>query len=174
MRLIQCRRSGVSGSWLIIALFSMSGYSYSADEQQFGRLFTTREERRQLQELREEDMRATGGRDAVGTATPGMVERYGAGQTQAGMYRGAEQSEGDLPVITLKGLIYKKDWAGMAWVNAKEGTAALDYRELESGQVLDNRVTIELPMTGKSVTLKPGQSYHLRSGAVTGLKNDAP
>ena len=65
----------------------------------------------------------TGGRDAVGTATPGMVERYGAGQTQAGMYRGSEQSEGDLPVITLKGLIYKKDKAGMAWVNAKEGTA---------------------------------------------------
>ena len=31
----------------------------------------------------------------------------------------------------LKGLIYKKDRARMAWVDAKEGTAALDYRELE-------------------------------------------
>ena len=174
MRLIQCRRLGVSGSWLIIALFSMSGYGYSADEQQFGRLFTTREERRQLQELRQEDMRATGGRDADGIGSPGMVGRYGAGQTQAGMYRGSDQGEGDLPVITLKGLIYKKDRAGMAWVNAKEGTAALDYRELEAGQILDNGVTIELPPTGKSVTLKPGQTYHPRSGAVTGLKNNTP
>ena len=56
----------------------------------------------------------------------------------------------------------------------KKGLRALDCWELESGQVLDNGVTIKLPMTGKSVTLKPGQSYHLRSGAVTDLKNDAP
>ena len=172
MNLNQYRLSGVTGRWILIVMFSMPGYSYSADEQQFGRLFTTREERQRLQELREENMRTPGGRNNFGTATRGMVDRDRAGQTQAGLFPGTEEGKGELPVITLKGLIYKKDRARMAWVNAKEGTATLDFREPGSGRILDNEVTIRVPMTGKSVKLKPGQSYHLHSGAVTELNPD--
>ena len=174
MRLIQWRQSGVAWNWIIIALFSMSSYCCSAGEQQFGRLFTTQEERQRLQGLREEIMRTNRGRDNTGTGARARVEGYNAGQPQGGMSRGSEQGKEDLHVITLKGLIYKKDRARMAWVDAKEGTAALDYRELESGQIRHNEVTIELPMTGKSVKLKPGQSYHLHSGAITDLKDGAP
>ena len=157
-----------------MVLFSMSGYSYSADEQQFGRLFTTPEERQRLQEFREENMQTPGGRNNSGTATRAMARGDGAWQTQTGLFPGTEEGEGDLPVITLKGLIYKKDRARMAWVNAKEGTTALDFREPGSGRILDNEVSIRVPMTGKSVKLKPGQSYHLHSGAVTDLKDDVP
>ncbi len=174
MSLIKWWPSGVTGRWIIIATFSMSGYCCSADEQQFGRLFTTREERQRLQEVREENMQTTSGRDNSGAGTQGKLGKDRARQAQAGIFRGPEESNGDLPVITLKGVIYKKDRARMAWVNAKEGTAALDYRELESGQILDNEVSIRVPMIGKSVKLKPGQSYHLHSGAVTDLKDEAP
>ena len=62
----------------------------------------------------------------------------------------------------------------MAWINARDGAAGLDYRKLDSGQLLDNEVTIRVPETGKSVKLKPGQSYHLHSGAVTELKEGVP
>ena len=166
------RISGVTGRWILIVMFSMSGYSYSADEQQFGRLFTTPEERQRLQESREENMRTPGGRNNIGTATRAMVDRDRAGQTQAGLFPGMEEGKGELPVITLKGLIYKKDRARMAWVDAKEGTTALDFPEPGSGRILDNEVAIPVPMTGKSVRLKPGQSYHLHSGAVTELNPD--
>ena len=101
------RISGVTGRWILIVMFSMSGNSYSADEQQFGRLFTTREERQRLQEIREENMRTPGGRN-IGTATRAMVDRDRAGQTQGGSLPGTEEGKGDLPVITLKGLIYRK------------------------------------------------------------------
>ena len=50
----------------------------------------------------------------------------------------------------------------------------MDFREPESGRILDNEVSIRVPMTGKSVKLKPGQSYHLHSGAVTELKDEVP
>ena len=62
----------------------------------------------------------------------------------------------------------------MAWIHTQDGAAGLDYRKLESGQVLDNEVTLRVPATGMSVKLKPGQSYHLDSGAVTDLEEGVP
>ena len=170
----QARLSGVTGRWILIVVISVSGYCYSADEQQFGRLFTTREERQRLQEVREENMRTAGVRNNTGTGVHGLIDRERAGQTRAGFSPGTEQGKENLPVITLKGLIYKKDRARKAWVDANEGTAALDFREPGSGRILDNGVTIPVPFTGESVKLKPGQSYHLHSGAVTDLKDDVP
>ena len=164
----------VTGRWLIIAVLCAPNLCFSAGEQQFGRLFTTQEERQRLQELREENRQIARGRDHAGSGTHGMTGSDHTRQTQTALSRRSEVSEEELPVITLRGLIYKKDKAGMAWINAQEGEAALDYRKLEAGQILDNEVTIRVPMTGKSVKLKPGQSYHLHSGAVTDLKDDAP
>ena len=154
--------------WLIIAILSMPDTCLPAGEQKFGRLFTTRDERRRLQQFREEN------RDAAGTGHPEMNESHDARQIQTGLAHRQEATEKDAPVITLKGLIYSKDRAGMVWLNGQDGDAALDYRRLESGEVLDNEVTIRMPASGRSVQLKPGQSYHLHSGAVTDLEANVP
>ena len=119
------RLSGVTGRWIFIVGFSISGYCYSADEQQFGRLFTTREERQRLQEFREENRRTAAGRNNTGTGVHGMTDRERARQTRAGFFPGTEEGEGDLPVITLKGLIYKKDRAQKAWVVRTGGTVCV-------------------------------------------------
>ena len=154
--------------WLIIAILSMPDTCLPAGEQEFGRLFTTRDERRRLQQFREEN------RDRAATGNPGMNESHDTRQIQTGLAHRQEVTEKDAPVITLKGLIYSKDRAGMVWINGQDGDAALDYRRLESGEVLDNEVTIHMPVTGKPVSLKPGQSYHLQSGAVTDLEANVP
>ena len=150
-------------NWVIAALIMASEWCFSADEQQFGRLFTTPEQRQRLQELREER-----GRDLKrGNATePGNGEMSGgsrAGTQRSGLSGGPEKP----PVITFKGLVYRKDGAGMAWIDAQEGSAALDYRQLQAGETPEEGSAISVPVSGKSVILKPGQSYHPQSGAVT-------
>ena len=165
---------GRIGRWVMVALFALCGCGVSAAEQQFGRLFTTGEQRQRLQELREDNRRATYERDTGAGRARGAGEARQSGPAQPGTSGVAEQGEEGLPVITLKGLVYKKDGARMAWVGGREGAAAPDYRELEPGETHDNEAIIELPMTGKSVKLKPGQSYHLHSGAVTELEDASP
>ena len=162
---------GRTARWALLALFAVSGRGIPADEQQFGRLFTTGEERQRLQELREDNRRVTPGRD---NGARGAGERRAAGPAPAGLSDAAEQGREGRPVITLKGLVYKKDGARMAWIGGREGAAAPDYRELEPGELHDNGAVIELPLTGKSVKLKPGQSYHPHSGAVTELEDTSP
>ena len=131
----------ITRKWLIIAILSIPDICFPAGEQEFGRLFTTWDERQRLQQLREEN------RDSAGTGIPEMNESRNARQIQTGLARRQEGAGKDVPVITLKGLIYTKGRAGMVWINGQDG---------------------------KPVRLKPGQSYHLHSGAVTDLEADAP
>ena len=159
-----------SGKWLIAALIIVSEWCFSSDEQQFGRLFTTPEQRQRLQELREEHRRTSGSRKGTGTETGEMTGRYHAEQSKAGMSRGPDEP----PVITLKGLIYRNDGARTAWIKAQDGTAVLDSRQLQTGELPDREAAIRVPVSGKSVKLKPGQSWHPESGVVTDLEGIAP
>ena len=154
-------------NWMIAALITIPEWGFSADGQQFGRLFTTPEQRQRLQERREEHRRnrvSGNGAEPDGRETP------------AGSGAGAQQTgpSGAPPVITFKGLVYRKDGAGMAWIEAQEGSAALDYRQLQSGETPAEDFAISVPVSGKSVKLKPGQSYHPQSGAVTDLGDAVP
>ncbi|MCY4362952.1 MAG: hypothetical protein OXE42_12340 [Gammaproteobacteria bacterium] len=141
MSVTRCQLPEATWSWLIIAILSMPATCFPAGTEDFGRLFTTRDERQRLQQLREEN------RDPAGTGNPEMNGSHDTRQIQTGLARRQEGAGNDTPVITLKGLIYTKDRAGMVWLNGKDG---------------------------KPVQLKPGQSYHLHSGAVTDLEANTP
>ncbi len=157
------RLAGRYGKWIVTAFIIMSEWCFSADEQQFGRLFTTPEQRERLQELREEHRRTSGSRKGTETELREMTSGYHARHSKTRMSRGPD----DPPSVTLKGLIYKKDGTRMVWIKAQEGTGALDYRELQSGETPDDGFAIRVPVSGKSVKLKPGQSWRPESGAVT-------
>ena len=157
------RLSVQSGKWLIVALIMVSEWCFSADDQQFGRLFTTPEQRQRLQELREEHRRTSGSHKGTETELREMTGGYHARHSKTGMPRGPDNPPG----VTLKGLIYKKDGTRMVWIKAQDETAALDYRELQSGETPDDGIAIRVPVSGKSVKLKPGQSWRPESGAVT-------
>ena len=164
------RLSAQSRKWLFAALLMVSEWCLSADERQFGRLFTTPEQRQWLQELREEHTRTSGSRKRTETGFREMTGGYHARHSEAGI-PGAPD---DAPVITLKGLIYRNDGARTAWIKAQEGTATLDYRQLQSGETSEDGLAIRLPAFGDSVKLKPGQSWHPESGEVTDLGEVAP
>jgi len=159
-----------SGKWLIVALIMVSEWCFSADEQQFGRLFTTPEQRQRLQKLREEHRQPPGSRKGTETEFREMSGRYHARHSKTGMSRGPD----DPSAVTLKGLIYKKDGTRMVWIKAQEETAALDYRQLQAGETPEDGFAISVPVSGQSVKLKPGQSWHPQSGAITDLGDAVP
>lgn len=164
------RLAGRCGKWMLAAFIIMSEWCFSADEQKFGRLFTTPEQRQRLQELRAEHRQTSGSRKGTETEFREMTGGYHARHSKTGISRGPD----DPSAVTLKGLIYKKDGTRMVWIKAQEGTAALDYRQLQSGETPDDGLAIRLPAIGNSVKLKPGQSWHPESGAVTDLGDLAP
>ena len=157
-------------TWMIAALTMTAQWCFSAEEQQLGRLFTTPEQRQRLQELRADHRR---GRERGNDTEPGIRGAAGShhrGQSTAGMPRGRQ----DPAPITLMGLIYKKDGAGTAFIGTQEGPAALDYRPLQSGEAPEDGFAVNVPVRGQSVKLKPGQSWHPQSGAVTDLGDTVP
>lgn len=160
----------VAGKWLTIVILAGTGAGPTAGEQQFGRLFTTPDERRRLQESRGINRQLARDRKRAGTLTGQINGSYDTGQARPGPGRGA-QVDG---VITLRGLIYNKDRTGMAWIDARESDAALDYRKLDSRQVQGNEVSIRLPASDQTVKLKPGQSYHPHTGVITDLEAGGP
>ena len=157
-------------NWVIAALIMIPEWCFSVDEQQFGRLFTTPEQRQRLQELREEHRRDLKRGNATEPGNGEMSAGSRAGTRQSGLYG----EPGEPSVITFKGLVYRKDGTGMAWIDAQEGSAALDYRQLQAGETPEEGSAISVPVSGKSVILKPGQSWHPESGAVTDPSLIAP
>ncbi len=156
--------------WMIAALLFLSQGCMGADEQQFGRLFTTPEQRQRLQALKAAHKRALDGREGMATenrATPGgpPVQQPGTGASQT-----LRKSD----AITLQGLIYRNDGARMAWIKAQDGSTRLEYRQPEAGGQAEHETAVRVPVRGKSVKLKPGQSYYPESGLVTELEDRVP
>ena len=145
-----------TGSCLLFALLLMSEYCSAADEPQLGRLFTTKEQRQQLQQARARHSNAAN-RPPSSPAQAGSLSEAATGRTD------------EAPVVTLKGLIYKNDGAARVWVGTQHGATALDYRELPATARPARATAVRVPVAGKSVKLKPGQSYHPDSGAITEL-----
>lgn len=97
------------------------------------------------------------------------VMTHNSGMQQTGLTSTSADGLKTPPVVTLKGLIYRNSGTRTAWVEERDGVAVPDYRELEAPARPDNEIAIPVPMDGKSVMLKPGQSYHPDSGLVTEL-----
>jgi len=145
------------------ALVFVCGFSTQSNAQQFGRFFTTPEERKHLEQLKRKK--------------PAQVNVVDADD-----FTPAEDTETVAveppPVnrVTLKGLVYRKDGARTAWVNDSntyEGDPVIAYMKLEEGDILHNNVTLELPVGGAPVKLKVGQSYDPQSGAVSGMMDQS-
>jgi len=160
-------RSGCSGKRLSIALLLLCSCCLAVDEHSFGRLFTTPEQRQRLQELRAEHRQAQSGRDATQTGIRAGAPAPGAAQT--GPAPALDSDAQASPVVTLKGLIVREGGAGMVWVDEHDGGTTPDYRTLETPATPGHEVAVPVGMDGKSVMLKPGQSYHFDTGSVTDL-----
>lgn len=127
-----------------------------------GRLFTTPAERQNLDYLRL-------------TSTP--PDKMLTGQ--------ADEPDEVAPVIapvappapvSVQGFVKRTDGKGTVWVNhqpipEKTGKGDLEVGKLSTG---NNRVTVKLPASGRTVELKAGQTYDPLSGKIVEHPRDIP
>ena len=119
-----------------------------------GRLFTTPEERAQLQRLR----LAPPEKPAPPPAAAPVAE--------------APPAPPEVPPVTVNGVVIRSRGESTAWVNGKntyDGDLSADHVTVDTRDLRGTRVTVETPGHLPDVGLKPGQTYHPETGRITEL-----
>jgi hypothetical protein len=80
------------------------------------------------------------------------------------------------PVVTVHGYVKRSDGKGTVWVNGRPVQEKDATKEVEVGRLRGNtdQVQLKLPGSGKTVSLKAGQSYDPASGRVVDNLKDLP
>ena len=133
---------------LLISSFALSGILYAqAASDDFGRLFTTPEERRNLQ-----------------------IMRYSAPEVEEVIEIIVEVDEvaedktepRDIDGITLNGIVYRKGGKSTAWLNGSnsyEGSLTSEYFRINTGDISSKKVSVIVPEASLEFDLKVGQTY---------------
>ncbi len=149
--------------WRIVAFALACAFSSSLNAQQFGRFFTTAEERGRLEALRR--------------TTPKPDETMAADAIPVAEREIPAQSPPAIDRVRLKGVVYRAGGPHTAWVNNSntyEGGLPMAYMKVAKGDIGPGHVTVELPTTQDPVKLKVGQSYDLQSGLLFDVMNTPP
>lgn len=130
---------------------SLGGLSLSADAQGLGRLFTTPEERAELNEIRNDPNWGV-----VETSEPIEVEITPSGPV--------------VPHVTINGVVFRSSGLNASWINGlsipasdatREGIR-VQTRQLQGGGI----VQLSMPGGLETVEIKPGQKIDLSNGGV--------
>ncbi len=148
---------------LLISSFALSGTTYAqAASDGFGRLFTTPEERRKLDTLRNAKQQA------VVEEVPEVFIEENVGVIE----------QPDLEGITLNGLVYRKGGKSTVWLNGTnsyEGNLASEYFRINAGKVNSEKVSVTVPEVDLEFDLKVGQTYEPNDGSLLDIvDNDVP
>ncbi len=152
----------ISGIFLILS-FALSGISFTqAASDDFGRLFTTPEERRKLQTLRNARPEVR-----VEEVTEVFIEETVG-----------EIVQPDLEGITLNGLVYRKGGKSTVWLNGTnsyEGNLASEYFRINAGDIDSEKVSVTVPDVDLEFDLKVGQTYEPNDGTLLDIvDSDVP
>lgn len=112
----------------------------------FGRLFTTPKQRQQLDEIR---------KARTNIVIEIKDEELAIDQDTIIEVSNTEE-------LQVKGLVYRSDGKNTAWINdtnSYEGNMVSDYFGVDSSQIEENEITIEMPLNQRSIKMKVGQSY---------------
>ena len=134
--------------------------SWSAED--FGRLFTTPNQRQQLDELRktQTDFNIEVQDDELNIEQSPVVEAAATGE------------------LRLKGLVYRTDGKNTAWINdsnSYEGDLATQYLRISEEGVAADQVIIEMGgEAGEKLPLRVGQSFNPNDKTVRDLVPERP
>jgi len=152
----------ISGILLILS-FAMSGIPYvQAASDDFGRLFTTPEERRKLQTLRNAKPEVK-----VEEVPEIFVEDI---DENAGVIE-----QPDIDGITLNGIVYRKGGKSTVWLNGTnsyEGNLASEYFRINAGDIDSEKVSVTVPDVDLEFDLKVGQTYEPNDESLLDLVED--
>ena len=131
--------------------FAVSSISYSqAGSDDFGRLFTSPEERRNLQELRFSEPEVEEVIEVSLEEIDEVVEEK------------AEPSNINIEGITLNGLVYRKGSKSTVWLNGSnsyEGSLSSEYFRINNSDINSKKVSVTVPEANLEFDLKVGQTY---------------
>jgi len=134
--------------YTIIILSLVLGPAMAADD--FGRLFTTPEQRRALDAVRYQ-------KETVQVEIPNEQEMAG----------GEDTAREPVAPIRLRGLVYRKDGRSAAWINdasTLKGDLSLEDIQVDTDDISSGQVSIKLPTEDRTIQLRVGDQYLPSSG----------
>jgi len=148
---------------LLLYSFVVSGtLNAQAASDDFGRLFTTPEERRKLQALR------------YAEPEPEVIEEIEI-PVELIDEVAEEIEEPDIEGITLNGLVYRKGSKSTVWINGTnsyEGSLASEYFRINAGDINSEKVSVTVPEVNLEFDLKVGQTYEPNDGSLLDIVKD--
>lgn len=143
--------------YLLLSVFPSNVFA-----QEFGRFFTTADQRQKLDELKQQD--------------PGSQIQFDESDLFIEQ-EPVEVSEEIQDSIKLKGLVYRNGGKSAAWVNESnsfEGDAGTGYIGIEEENIGPSEVQVTIPGSEKSFDLKVGQQYEPESEQVIDANVNLP
>ena len=141
------KRKIISSIFLSCGLVISGNVFVYAASDGFGRLFTTPEERRNLQVLRYSE-------PEIEEVIEFIVEIDEVAE---------EKTEPrDIEGITLNGIVYRKGGKSTAWLNGSnsyEGSLTSEYFRINAGDINSRKVSVTVPEASLEFDLKVGQTY---------------
>lgn len=141
--------------WAVIFLVCIS--TQTAATEYLGRLFTTPQERSNLERLRNQQ--------PVEVKEPEIIVKE--------IPKEKEQQQPDIGGITVNGLVYRKHGKSTAWINNNntyDGNLENQYIQIDARDIDPDKVVIEIPWSDKEVELKTGETYDPKAGQVHDLE----
>jgi len=126
----------------------------------FGRLFTTPEERRNLQVLRYSEP---------------VIEEVIEIIVEVDEVAEEKTEPRDIDGITLNGIVYRKGGKSTAWLNGSnsyEGSLTSEYFRINTGDINSKKVSVTVPEASLEFDLKVGQTYEPNDGRLLDLVDD--
>jgi len=126
----------------------------------FGRLFTTPEERRNLQVLRYSE-------PEIEEVIEIIVEVDEVAEE--------ETESRELEGITLNGIVYRKGGKSTAWLNGSnsyEGSLTSEYYRINTGDINSMKVSVTVPEADLEFDLKVGQTYEPNDGSLLDIVDE--
>lgn len=160
------RKSRFNATRALPALLLATGllavpWQYAAAADPLGRLFTTPQQRKQLEELRHAQPQAE--LELVVADMPNPADT-------------APEEKPVADAITVKGLVTRKDGRSTAWINDSntfEGDLSSQYLRIEAGDIRSQHVKITMPDRETAVTVKVGETYEPITGQYLDLATPA-
>lgn len=147
-----------TASVVLLVSFVLSGISYTqAASDSFGRLFTTPEERKKLQELR------------YAVPEPEVEEAIEIIVDEIDEVAEEKAELRDIEGITLNGIVYRKGNRSTVWLNGSnsyEGSLASEYFRINTSDINSEKVSVTVPEVNLSFDLKVGQTYEPNDGSL--------
>jgi hypothetical protein len=132
--------------------FFLISFAQSTSAETLGRLFTTPAERARLEQLRH---------------VPPVEEKQ-AEKEQEPTALPTEPVE--IPNITVQGYVTRSDGSNTAWVNGQnslDGDLESQHIRVPTRGIQGGRVSVQLPEGGRSVRLRPGETFSPSASRVT-------